>query len=594
MTPVVEDCADAYDALIQFLYLAPIGLAQITVTGDIEMINPMSAQLLLPLSESGNLDNLFVVLDEVYPELRRQVMEFADPVGVVCDAHRIRLDARSGQRDQLQVISLSLLKMSPHRLMAVVNDVTGEWQREQSGLLRRLNDAARLDALTRLPNRTAIHEFVEHVLQRSMADPAREYAVIFLNCDRFKQINDTLGHAAGDATLGLIADRLRSALRVTDQVGRDEVGERMAARIGGDEFVIVLDELGRPDDVHTVASRLIEVLAKPYGIGPHQIRCSVSMGIVLRAQAASNADDILQDASIAMGEAKQLGGGRYAVFEPAMKERAVRRGNAEAELQHALLHNEFYVVYQPVVGFKSRDGIDYSAGVEALVRWRHPTRGVVPPLEFIGLAEECGMIDEIGAFVLKEACHQMVEWRRSLGDAAPRHLAVNLSRAQLADDGLVTRVAEILATSGLAARHLQLEVTESLAAQDDAVQSRLEELRALGLTLALDDFGTGYSSLASLHLLPVGTVKIDRSFVSQAATSRHHRVLIEATVRVAESLGMTTVAEGIETEEQAEIVRALGCDKGQGYLFNRPLEPPALEEWLRQAHALHEDREQVA
>ena len=573
--------ADNYEALIQFLYLAPIGLAQITADGAIEMMNPMAGQLLMPLSGDGSLDNLFTVLEQVAPQTRAQVTAFTEPAGVVCNAVQVVLEPQAGRRQAAQVLSLSLLKMADDRLMAVVNDVTLEWQRDQQILARRLDDAARIDNLTRLPNRTAIHAFVQNVIERPRCDASDEYAVIFINCDRFSQINDALGHAAGDATLGMIADRLRTSLRPGDQVGREASAGPMAGRIGGDEFVVVLDALGRPDDVHAIAGRLIDLLDKPYGIGPHQIRCSVSMGIVLRAQAAGNADDVLQDASIAMDDAKRQGGGRYAVFEPAMRERAVRRGSAEAELQRALLNGELYVVYQPVVGLVAAGGVDRSAGVEALVRWRHPTRGIVPPLEFIGLAEECGLIGAIGAFVLDTACRQMMAWRRKLGAVAPRHLAVNLSRAQLTDGGLVGLVGDILTSSGLEPARLQLEVTESLAAQDESVQRRLDELRALGLTLALDDFGTGYSSLASLHLLPVGTVKIDRSFVSQAATSLHHRVLIEATVRVAESLGMQTVAEGIETDEQARIVRELGCDKAQGYLFSRPLEAAAIECWLQ-------------
>ena len=219
------------------------------------------------------------------------------------------------------------------------------------------------------------------------------------------------------------------------------------------------------------------------------------------------------------------------------------------------------------------------------MRWRHPTRGVVPPVEFIGVAESCGLIDALGSFVLATACRQFMAWQAALGERAPRLLAVNLSRAQLGQPGLVAEVRDTLRATGMAPAQLQLEVTESLAAQDETVQARLHELKALGLTLALDDFGTGYSSLACLHQLPVDTVKIDRSFVSRADTSRHHRVLIEATIRVAASLGMSTVAEGIETEAQAAVVRELGCDKGQGYLFSKPLLAGDVARWLAEAEA---------
>jgi diguanylate cyclase (GGDEF)-like protein len=567
---------DSYETLMQFLYQAPIGLVQTTLAGDIEMINPMSAQLLMPLSPDGSLDNVFTVLDRVAPQLRQQAAAFEAPSGVVCDSTRLWLEPGTGAQGAPQVLSVSLLKIDATRLMAVLNDVTIEAQREQQGLARRLNDAARTDSLTRMPNRAVVRERIQWSLACTQAGTASQFAVLFINCDRFKQINDTLGHAAGDEVLGLMADRLRSALRQRHRQGT----EQMAARIGSDEFVVVLDDLRRSEDVHAVAQRLLDVLSKPYGIGTQQIHCGVSMGVVLQAQAAGDADGVLQDASIAMVEAKRAGGARYVVFEPAMQERAARRGDMEADLRVALAEGQLYVVYQPVVGLQQTGGPDRSTGVEALVRWRHPTRGVVPPLEFIGVAEECGLIVELGDFVLAAACQQFVQWQRVLGPSAPRTLAVNLSRAQLGQAGFVHTVKRVLLASGMAPGCLQLEVTESLAAQDETVQARLHELKALGLTLALDDFGTGYSSLASLHQLPVDTVKIDRSFVSQSATSHHHRVLVEATVRVANSLGMNTVAEGIETAAQAAVVRELGCDKGQGYLFSRPLSADDIVQWL--------------
>ncbi|WP_250474989.1 EAL domain-containing protein [Caballeronia sp. GAFFF1] len=257
----------------------------------------------------------------------------------------------------------------------------------------------------------------------------------------------------------------------------------------------------------------------------------------------------------------------------------------ENDLRRAIVDQELFVVYQPVVMLEltvdRRAFPPHAAAVEALVRWRHPVRGVVPPAEFIGVAEECGAIGALGEFVLDTACRQFVAWKRDLGRLAPRLLAVNLSRAQLNDGGFVAYVSRTLHDSGMDPAELQLEVTESLAAQDESVQARLRQLKELGLTLALDDFGTGYSSLSSLHQLPVATVKIDRSFVSQAVESAHHRVLIEATVRVAVSLNINTVAEGVESDAQASVVRALGCEKGQGYFFSKPLLPESLVDWLR-------------
>jgi EAL domain-containing protein (putative c-di-GMP-specific phosphodiesterase class I) len=305
------------------------------------------------------------------------------------------------------------------------------------------------------------------------------------------------------------------------------------------------------------------------------------MGLTLLASAAKDPDALLQDAGIAMNEARRGGGARPVLFEPAMRERAQRRGTMEAELRRALARHELFPVYQPVVGLRG-DRIDRYAGVEALVRWRHPERGVVGPVEFIAIAEECGLIAELGEYMLFAACVDFMRWQRELGEHAPRLVAVNVSRAQLSQEGLVAKVRAILQATGMPAHCLQLEVTESLAAQDDAMQGALHALKALGIKLALDDFGTGYSSLACLHLLPVDTVKLDRSFICQAESNSHHQVLIEATVMVAHNLGMRVVAEGVETEAQSDAVKRLGCDKGQGYLYGRPVNAEALSAWLRE------------
>jgi diguanylate cyclase (GGDEF)-like protein len=503
------------------------------------------------------------------------------PNGLVCDGLRIALPIGIVGNATTRILSMNLLKLDEHRLIATLADVSGQVERERNGLARRQDDAPRTGGLAQMPNRAAICEYIQSAMDRAPDPGAPEFAVLFLNCDRFKQINDALGHAVGDEVLGLMADRLRSVLRARDGVARADGGLRMAARVSGDEFVVLLDKLRRTEDVHAIAQRLVDELTKPYGVGEHQIHCGVSVGVALRPQAAVVADGLVQQASIAMVEAKRCGGGRYVVFEPRMQERSARRSSIEVDLRRALAENQLFVVYQPIVRLKDAGRTEGSAGVEALVRWQHPTRGSIPPLEFISVAEECGLIGAVGDFVLATACHQFVAWQRELGARmAPQMLAVNLSRAQLLQPRLVRHVRQVLEASGMRSRQLQLEVTESLAAEDDRVQRSLHELKELRLTLALDDFGTGYSSLASLHRLPIDTVKIDRSFVSQADTSYHHRVLIEATVRVAMSLGMSTVAEGIETRPQATVVQKLGCEKGQGYFFSKPLAARALVEWL--------------
>ena len=578
---------DAEEALMQFLYQAPVGLVQLAADGTVEMINPMAAQLLLLLSPAGGLDNLYNVLHRDAPQLRQLVSDFKASSGAICDALRMPLPDDRSDRGVRRVLALSLMKLDAGRLMAMVSDATQEVQREQHGLNRRLKAASRVDGLTQMPNREVAREVIAQTLDCAASDPDLAFAVLFLNCDRFRQINDALGHAAGDEVLGLVADRLRAALRrrrrddPADPADDSRAKGALAARVGGDEFVVLLGDLHSTEDAHAVAQRLVATLGHPYTVRGQQLHCTVSIGVVFSGQAQGDADAVLQDASIAMAEAKRAGGSRYVAFEPAMQQRAAQRSGLESDLRRGLARGQLFVVYQPVVGLhKPGGGIDHAAGIEALVRWRHPQRGVVPPVAFIGVAEDCGLIGELGHFVLATACRQFVAWQATLGKRAPRLLAVNLSRGQLAQPGFVESVEQVLVATGMQPAQLQMEVTESLAAQDEGVRASLVALKALGLTLALDDFGTGYSSLASLHLLPVDTVKIDRSFVNESVTSAHHRVLIEATVRVARSLRMGTVAEGIETAEQAAVVRELGCEKGQGYFYSKPLLAADLVLWL--------------
>jgi len=582
---MLPDPSDAYETLVQFLYRAPIGLAQIAPDGTVEMLNPMASSLLMPLACDTGLENLYAVLAPVAPQLPQLAASFADSSGVICEGLRAPLPPALTAPGSPQVLGISLMKLDAERLMAVVSDATLEVQREQETLLRRLRNAARTDALTRMPNREAVRE----QLQLLVAGPhaTSEFAVLFMNCDRFRQVNDNLGQAVGDALLVQVADRIRGALRPpSDRIGpaAGTASSQLAARVGGDEFVVVLDGLRAREDAERVAARLLDALGRPYRVQGHEVVCNISLGLTWGADALHgglrDADEILRDAGIAMVEAKRAGGARQVVFDSSMRERAARRADIEAELRQALVEEQLFVVYQPVVGLLPDGGTDHAAGVEALVRWRHPQRGIVPPIEFIGVAEECGLIGAVGDFVLERSCRDFMDWQARLGSAAPRVIAVNLSRAQLGRPGWIDGVRRVLQATGMPPGQLQLEVTESLAAQDQDIQQRLHELKALGIRLALDDFGTGYSSLSSLHLLPVDTVKIDRSFVSQADTSHHHRVLIEATVKVAQSLGMKTVAEGIETASQAEVVRAQCCAKGQGYFYSRPLPAPELLAWL--------------
>ena len=454
---------------------------------------------------------------------------------------------------------------------------------ERRRLEQRLADSAQIDALTQLPNRAVTLGRVRRAIDHAARNPGYGFAVLFMDFDRFMQVNDSLGHAAGDELLRQVSRRLQETLRPGDAVARvaalPELQPQTAARFGGDEFVVVLEGVTDAEQVNVIASRLLEQLALPYTVFGSPVQSSVSMGIVTSAHAAATAEEVLRDADTAMYEAKRSGGGRIVMFEGAMRERLVLELAIETELRRALLERELFVVYMPVVNL--HDG--KMTGVEALVRWKHPQRGVVPPAQFIPVAEETGLIGELGEFVLAQACGQFVRWREMHDPRAPRQLSVNLSAAQLSQPGLVQSVHNILLGCGMAPAELQLEVTESFAAKDQHSLATLKLLKGLGVSLALDDFGTGYSSLSCLHELPVDSVKIDRAFVNQASSVEYHRVLIKAIISMCRALDIGIVAEGIETVEQSVLMEELGCDRGQGFLYARPMAADKLLQWSARA-----------
>ncbi len=456
------------------------------------------------------------------------------------------------------------------RMAGICYDINAQKELEEQ-----LRQTARTDNLTRLPNRIELLNRIHQSIQRARQQPGYCFAVLFMDFDRFKQVNDTLGHSVGDELLRQIAKRLEDSLRPGDAFVQTSDFSQMAARIGGDEFVVLLDNIRGDLDAQVVAARLLEVLAVPYEIGPHRVISTASIGIVTSTHMADDPDSVLRDADIAMYEAKRQGRGRYEMFEPSMRKRVHDDVELENDLRQALDNGELHVAYQPVIDLRT----GHLVGMEALARWQHPRRGAVSPLTFIPVAEATGLIGRLGELVLKAACHELVRLQRLLGERAPATVSVNLSRAQLRTPGLPGKLSEVMYGSGLGPGQLILEVTESLAAQDEGVQAILRQIRQLGVALSLDDFGTGYSSLSCLHELPVNQVKIDRSFVSQALESDYHRVMIEATIRMAQTLGLQTVAEGIETEAQARLMKALGCSKGQGYLYSPPLSAQDLEQW---------------
>ncbi len=418
---------------------------------------------------------------------------------------------------------------------------------------------ARHDPVTGLPNRAL---FIERLAARlgphgPMAAIEMELAVLFLDLDRFKNVNDSLGHAAGDELLVGVARRLQACLRPTDTV----------ARLGGDEFTIMLDEVSGEADAVRVATRILDAIREPFTICGRSVFVTASVGVVLARAGRDEVDQVLRGADLAMYQAKGTGGARTHVFHPELNERAIRRIELEAELREAVEKGQFHLCYQPLVDLNSgRIG-----GFEALVRWEHPTRGTVPPAEFIGLAEETGLIVPLGAWVLEEACRQARAWPSD--PAFPSiEVHVNLSVRQFQQPTLVEFIDHLLTSTGLEPGRLTLEITESVLMQDaESTVMRLNSLRALGVRLAIDDFGTGYSSLSYLKQFPVDVVKMDRSFVQTLGDAPQDEAFARAIVELARILRLRTVAEGIETAAQLAVLRRLGCPEGQGFYFSRPV-----------------------
>ncbi|MEA2805624.1 MAG: hypothetical protein QOE49_5719 [Rhodospirillaceae bacterium] len=408
---------------------------------------------------------------------------------------------------------------------------------------------ARHDALTELPNRRLFHEELEHALQH--ADAGESVAVLYLDIDNFKNVNDTLGHPVGDELLKQIAGRLRVAVRVADTV----------ARLGGDEFAIIQNRLVQPVNATDLAVRIVELIGEPYLIDGHQIVVGTSIGIALSPLDGNEAHQLLKNADLALYRAKAEGRGTHRYFEVEMDARVKQRHAVEKDLRRALAMGEFELFYQPFIKIASEE----IAGFEALLRWKHPERGMIAPNDFIPTAEETGMIIPIGEWVMRTACNEAATWPRQVT------IAVNLSPVQITSRNLVAVVKSALAESGLSASCLELEITETVMLQDDEKTMRvLNELHDLGVRISMDDFGTGYSSLSLLRKFPFDKIKIDRSFVSEMADRDDSLAIIRAVSAIGVSLGMLTTAEGVETRDQFELVKKEGCTEAQGYLFSRP------------------------
>jgi diguanylate cyclase (GGDEF)-like protein/PAS domain S-box-containing protein len=423
------------------------------------------------------------------------------------------------------------------------------------------------DPLTGLPNRLL---FLDRLLQRieyRKRHPEELFAVLFLDLDAFKMVNDSLGHLAGDQLLVGVAERLVTLLRRTDTIARLEDGITVA-RLGGDEFAILLNDLRYPADVVCVAERLMRELSQPFIIDDREIFTTVSIGIAVSNLGYQHPEEFLRDADTAMYRAKSLGKARYEMFDAEMRANVTKRLQLETDLRHAIERREFRNYYQPIISLESGRIV----GFEALLRWQHPTRGLVGPNEFIPVAEETGLIRDMGWEVLSQACNQLVEWRKFGPEYADLTMSVNLSVKQFPQPQFAEKVDELLRQLGLPEGSLKLEITESSLMSDPAAAvALLSKLKALGVRLAIDDFGTGYSSLSYLQRFPLDTLKIDRSFTSAMGSGQKEETIIGSIMPLAQKLGMDVVAEGVETEEQLVFLKEVECKYAQGFYFSRPI-----------------------
>jgi len=460
------------------------------------------------------------------------------------------------------------------RLMAQVGTHLGRVVERQRAKARLMHDALH-DPLTQLGNRKLFLNRLRHFMQRSQRASNYQFAVLFIDLDRFKQVNDGLGHQAGDELIVATGQRLTNCLRGSDLIarGRAEAGgdDDVVARLGGDEFTILIDNIDNPQVPIRVAERLLAVLAEPFTLSHQQVFITASIGIALSSTGYADVQDILRDADIAMYHAKQHGRARWMMFDQDMQEKAVRRLQLEAALRLALLARDLSICYQPIV----TPGDGRICGFEALVRWQHAEYGQVSPAEFIPVAEEIGLIGDIGLWVLEQACRCLRQWQQAYGDARLT-MSVNVSALQLADDNLVPQVARVLRESGVAHGTLKLELTESsVMADPDHSLKVFHQLKALGVQLSLDDFGTGYSSLSHLRRLPIDTLKIDRSFVSKMDCHEDKRQIAEVVVMLARTLGLDVVAEGAETQAEVSALQEVGSDFVQGYFYYKPMSADA-------------------
>lgn len=528
-------------------------------------------------------------LAQIHPDDCQRVMEAAEKARITGRGERLeyRICHKNGSWRILESTASAVrnVKGETTRLVIVNRDITERKRAEET-----LAHNALHDHLTNLPNRALFIDRVQHAL--ALANRHRDYkfAVLFIDVDEFKVLNDSLGHAAGDRILVEMAKRLTTSLRGGDMISRPNAArtadapeaDNTVARLGGDEFTVLLDEIHDPSDAIRVAQRIQGRWTSPFIIDGQEVVTTASVGIALSTTSCAAADDLLRDAEIAMYRAKQAGKARCELFDPGMHAAAVKRLRLETDLRKALQLREFRVYYQPIISLQSGRMV----GVEALTRWPRPS-GMVMPADFIPVADETGLILPMNRLLMEEALEQLRLWHAEFPFETPLYLSVNVSPKEFAQPELAADIALILQHARMDPSVLQLEITETVTMADGERASMvLSELKTLGVRISIDDFGTGYSSLSRLQGLPVDSLKIDRAFISQMGTNPGSREIVRIIVMLAHNLGLRVVAEGTETAEQVDQVTQLTCEMAQGYFFSRPVEPKAISELLRRERNL--------
>ena len=536
---------------------APNGIKALEELKSDHLVDMVLTDLKMP--EMDGLE-LLEALKEVDEEVKAVV------VSAYGDIKNIRAAMNRGAFDFLtKPVNLQDLEITINKTLEHVKNLKLQHQKLKEAQ-KEIEFLALHDSLTKLHNRTWLIHHLERAIKLSQRHESYKYALLFIDLDRFKPINDSLGHPVGDKVLQRVADILKDSSRASDTV----------ARLGGDEFAVLIEPLKEFHEVISVTKRIQSALEQPWICDQHTIYLGASVGITTSEFDYKNAEDVLRDADVAMYRAKQDKQEGYAIFQPDMQSSIMERLQLELDLREGLDNQQFRNYYQPIVSLST----GALSGFEVLIRWKHPKDGWLSPTKFIPIAEETLLINPIGWEVLKEACRQLHIWQEQFPNM-PLVLNINVSAIQLKEDGFTKHLKELLDNFGIKSEQIKLEITESCLLEQNTTQlEQLLQLKDTGIQLCIDDFGTGYSSLSRLHEFPIDTLKIDRSFTKKMTSDSNHKAIVQMVIALAHTLDMNIVAEGIETEEELKLSKELGCEFGQGYFFTEPLDTEAADEFI--------------